>query len=78
MGLKYLTDDGVSKFALFSKNKVINSTLIKYGDRFYHNKVCDALDDLEYAQFKSFQWGHSCHIFTDIIHKYCNDGVQPN
>ncbi len=33
---------------------------------------------MELVQHKSFQRGHSCHVFTENAHKYCIAGVQPN
>ncbi len=78
MGLKYCTEDGITKFALLPRIMVIHSTVIRNRDRPYHNKVCDALDDLEWVQYKSFQRGYSCHVFTDNTHKYCIAGVQPH
>ncbi len=50
LGLKYYTDDGVTKFAWLPRNKVLHSTDIRNRDRAYQNKVCDALDNLECAQ----------------------------
>ena len=78
MGLKYCTDDGITKFALLPRKMVITSTVIKSEDRLYHNQICDALDNLEHAQGKSFQRGYSRHVFTEETHKYCIAGVQPN
>ncbi len=66
-GLNYCTDDKITKFALLPWKKVINSTVLKSGDRLYHNKICDALDNLEHAQQKSFQRGYSHHVFTEKI-----------
>ncbi len=67
MGLKHCTDDGMTKFALLPRKMVINSTVLKSEDRLYHNKICDALDNLEHAQQKSFQRGYSHHVFTEKI-----------
>ncbi len=77
MGLKYCTDDGITKFALLPRKMVINSTVLKSGDRLYQKKICDALDDLEHAQQKSFQRGNSCYVITENTHKYYIAGVQP-
>ncbi len=77
-GLKHCTDDGITKFALLPRKMVINSTVLKSEVRLYHNKICDALDNLEHAQQKSFQRDYSHHVFTEKNHKYCIDGVQPN
>ncbi len=65
MGLKYCTDDGITKFALLPRKMVLTSTVIKTEDRLYHNQTCDALDNLEHAQRKSFQRGYSRHVFTE-------------
>ncbi len=64
-------------FALLPRNKVLYSTDIRNGDRAHHNKVCDALDDLEHAQYKSFQKDIPV-VFTENEHKYCIAGIQPN
>ncbi len=77
MGLKYCIDDGITKFALLPRKMVINSTVLKSGDRLYQKKICDALDDLEHAQQKSFQRGNSCYVITENTHKYYIAGVQP-
>ncbi len=76
-GLKHSSDKCINKFCFLPRKDAIYSTVFRNDDRLYHNKVCDALDDLEQAQRLSFQRGHCWHVFTEN-NKYCIAGVQPN
>jgi len=76
-GIKYSSDECITKFCLLPRKDAIYSTIFRNDDCLYHNKVCDALDDLEQAQRVSFQRGHCRHVFTEN-NKYCIAGVQPN
>ncbi len=66
------TINEIEILALLPRKMVIDSTVLKDGDRLYHNKICDALGKLEHDQFKSFQSGHSRYDFywkhTQVLH----------